>query len=298
MPQSQLRPEEVRPEVQDAVAAAAARLARAGVASPRVDAELLAAHVLGVDRGRLAIQRRFPAGGADRYGELVGARAARVPLQHLVGSAPFRYLELAVGPGVFIPRPETELLVDWALAVAPGGPTVVDLCSGTGAIALSVAHERPGSRVIAVEADAQALEWLRRNASGRVASSDPPVEVVAADATDPQTLVELDGTVDLLLCNPPYIPDGAPVAPEVSGYDPPGAVFAGPDGLAVIRPVIGRAVRLLRSGGWLGIEHHESHAGVVPELLRAAGFGQVSVHADLAGRPRYCTGQHLAHLPP
>jgi release factor glutamine methyltransferase len=268
-----------------------------------VDAELLAAHVLGVARSRLRSAGGFPAGAAARFGELVGARAARVPLQHLTGSAPFRYLDLAVGPGVFTPRPETELLVDWGLSVAHAGmatgdhPVVVDLCSGTGAIALSVAHERPGARVFAVEADPQALEWLRRNASGRLAAGDPAVRVVAADATAPQTLADLDGAVDVVLCNPPYVPDAAPVAPEVAGFDPARAVFGGPDGLAVIRPVVARAARLLRPGGWVGIEHYESHAEAVPELLRAAGFGHVQMHPDLAGRPRYSTGQRLAHLP-
>src|SRR5262249_50205581 len=151
-----------------------------------------------------------------RFAELVTCRAARHPVQHLTGRAPFRWLELAVGPGVFIPRPETELLVGWGLAQLAGAdrPLVVDLCSGTGAIALSIAHEHPGADVYAVEHQPEALEWLRRNASGA------PVAIVDGDVTDPATLSTMDGQVDLVLCNPPYVPVGTPVQPEVGEHDP------------------------------------------------------------------------------
>jgi release factor glutamine methyltransferase len=182
------------------------------------------------------------------------------------------------------------LLVDWGLARLRGlaAPTVVDLCAGTGAIALSVAQENPGARVYAVENSPAALPWLYRNAGAEIT-------VVEGDVTDPALLSRLDGTVDLVLCNPPYVPDGTPVPPEVGEYDPHAAVFAGPDGLAVIRPVIARAAGLLRPRGWLGVEHDDRHRDAVPALLRAAGaYTDVADHDDLAGRPRFATARRLA----
>jgi release factor glutamine methyltransferase len=213
-------------------------------------------------------------------------------VQYLTGLAPFRYLELAVGPGAFIPRPETELLVDWGLERLTGidAPTVVDLASGSGAIALAVATECPAATVYAVERSTSALDWLRRNAAGTGA------RIVAADVTDPALLAELDGRVDLVLCNPPYVPDTSPVAPEVSGYEPREAIFGGPDGLAVIGPVVARSAGLLRPGGYLGIEHDDSHGEAVPALLRADGrYGEIEDHRDLAGRPRFATARRLTH---
>jgi len=269
---------------------ASALLAAAGVDSPRVDAELLAAEVLGIPRGRL-LDARFDDAGLTRFAGLVRARAARRPVQHLTGRAPFRLLDLAVGPGVFIPRPETELLVDWGLEriASYRTPTVVDLCAGTGAIALSVAKEHPGARVFAVENQPEALEWLHRNASGT------PVTVVEGDVTDPATLSTMDGGVDLVLCNPPYLPDGTPVQPEVGQHDPYPALFAGPDGLDVIRPVLQRAAALLCPGAWLGIEHDDSQGAAVPALLSATGrYADVADHPDLAGRPRFATARRLA----
>lgn len=272
--------------------AAAADLARAGVASARTDAELIAASVLGIPRNRLALSSGFDTGARKRFAELVARRAAREPLQHLTGSAPFRYLEIAVGPGVFVPRPETELLAGAgieALRDRPGG-VVVDLCSGSGAVALAVAYEVPTARVIAVERSARSLDWLRRNADGRAAAGDRPIEVVPGDVTDAGLLAELTGQVDVVLCNPPYVPDGTPVPPEVAGHDPAEAVFGGPDGLAVIRPVVSRAAALLRPGGLLGIEHDDSHGDAVVELIAShGGFGDVTAHHDLAGRPRFVT---------
>jgi release factor glutamine methyltransferase len=280
----------------DAITEATRALAAAGLASPRVDAELLAAHVLGIARGRLPLADGFDRAALDRYRDLVDRRARRVPLQHLTGTAAFRHLDLAVGPGAFVPRPETEELVSWALSVAglPPAPVVVDFCSGTGAIALAVAQELPGARVYAVERDPRALEWLRANASARAAAGDPPVTILPGDVTDPATTSTLDGRVDVLLCNPPYVPDGTPVPPEVAEHDPDAAVFGGPDGLAVIRPVIVRAATLLRPGGVLGIEHDDTHGRTVPDLLRAAGaFDAVAGHRDLAGRPRFATARRI-----
>jgi release factor glutamine methyltransferase len=264
-------------------------LAAAGVASPRVDAEWLAAYVLGVSRGRLLLIDTIRADELDRFVGLVARRAARVPLQHLLGTAAFRYLELAVGEGVFVPRPETELLAGWGIEHTFPGATVVDLCSGTGAIAISVADEAKPGAVLAVERSAAALEFLRRNAAGF-----PVVEIVPGDVTDPRLLPGRDATVDVVLCNPPYVPDGTVVPPEVSEHDPAEAVFGGADGLAVIRPVIALAARLLKPGGVVGIEHDDVHATAVPELLRADGrFDRVTGHDDLAGRPRYATARRM-----
>jgi release factor glutamine methyltransferase len=278
------------------VAAAARRLAAAGVASARTDAEQLAAAVLGVPRGRLALAEPFTGAQAARFDDLVDRRVRRVPLQHLLGRAAFRHLEVAVGPGVFVPRPETELLAGWGVRrVRDAGARpvpVVDLCSGSGALALAVAHEAPAARVTAVERSAAALGWLRRNAADRAAAGDPPVDVVAGDVTDPGLLGELSGRVEVVLCNPPYVPEGTAVPPEVADHDPAEAVFGGPDGLAVIRPVIACAARLLRGGGWFGVEHDDTHAVAVPGLLAADGrFDGITVHPDLTGRPRYVTAR-------
>jgi release factor glutamine methyltransferase len=254
----------------------------------------------------LALVDGVDAGQRARLAELVNARSARVPVQHLIGRAGFRHLELAVGPGVFVPRPETESLAGWgvraARAAAGGGvadgdgPVVVDLCSGSGAIALAVAQEAPRARSYAVEADPAALEWLRRNAAERAAAGDRPIEIVAADVTDSGVvgdagaLAGLRGRVDVLLCNPPYVPDRAPVPPEVADHDPARAVFGGPDGLAVIRPVIALAAALLRPGGVVGIEHDDGHGDAVPALLAHHGaFVDIVDRQDLAGRPRFAT---------
>ncbi len=272
--------------VSAAVARAAATLAAAGVESPRVDAQLLLAHVLGVEPGRLLTVAvdGLDAARADRYRALIARRADGVPLQYLTGVAPFRYSMIAVGPGVFIPRPETELLVDAvlpALKAMPAG-VAVDLCAGSGAIALALATETT-SRVIAVERSTDALAWLRRNAAGTA------IEIVAADVTDPDLLAELTGRVDVVISNPPYVPEGTVVGREVA-HDPREAVFAGTDGLALIPAVIAAAERLLRPGGLLAIEHDDSHAEAVPDRLRASGhWTDVADHRDLTGRPRYAT---------
>jgi release factor glutamine methyltransferase len=279
------------------LADAARRLADAGVASPRVDAELLLAHVLGVTRTGLLTLGDVPADADRRFAGLLDQRASRVPLQHLTGRAPFRHLELAVGPGVFVPRPETEQLVEWALARLAGtpAPVVVDLGSGSGAIALSIAHEHPGARVTAVERDAGAIEWTRHNAAARAAAGDTPVEVLTGDMTDPGLLAALDGAVDLVVSNPPYVPDGARVPREVADHDPPLALWGGPDGLDVVRGLLRTAARLLRPGGALGIEHADQQGSALPALVRAhGGFTDVADHADLAGRPRYTTARRTA----
>ena len=257
---------------------AAARLRAAGVDSPRVDAELLLAHCLGVARSRLStMDGPVP----PEFERAVERRANREPLQHIMGSAPFRYLDLTVGPGVFVPRPETELLVDAVLPLRDGA-VVIDLCAGSGALALAIAQES-GARVYAVERSDAALDWLRRNAAGTT------VTVVDGDVADPGLLPELRGRVDAVVSNPPYVPTGTAVDPEVRA-DPDEAVFAGPDGLAVIPAVIARAAALLHAGGVLVVEHDDTHAEAVPALLAAGGhWRDVLDHRDLAGRPRYVT---------
>ena len=271
------------------LARATALLAGAGVASPRVDAELLAAHALGVGRGRLLLIDTVRDDEVHRLTGLVERRAQRVPLQHLLGTAAFRHVELVVGDGVFVPRPETELLAGWGIEHTAPGATVVDLCSGTGAIAVSVADEAAPGRVVAVERSPAALDYLRRNAAAY-----PVVRVVQGDVTDPGLLADCRGMVDVLLCNPPYVPDGTAVPPEVADHDPAEAVFGGADGLVVIRPVIALAAELLRPGGVVGVEHDDVHATAVPELLCADGrFTEVVAHRDLTGRPRYATARRV-----
>jgi release factor glutamine methyltransferase len=267
-------------------------LAAAGVASPRVDAELLAAHVVGVERGRLMMVPLVDPAVVERYRRLVVRRAAREPLQHLLGTAVLGPVTVAVGPGVFTPRPETELLLEWGLAavVEVSAPLVVDLCTGSGALALAVAEARPDATVHAVEADPTALSWASRNVSAHVAAGGESVALHAADVRRPDLLPELESRVDLVLCNPPYVPDGTPLPPEVAAWDPPGAVFGGPDGLEVIRAVITASAGLLRHGGWLGIEHDDTHGDAVPALLRRRRvLTDVEEHHDLSGRPRFAT---------
>jgi release factor glutamine methyltransferase len=259
-----------------------------------VDAELLLAAVLAVPRARLLTLDDVPGEAAARFAELLEQRAARVPLQHLTGTAPFRHVELAVGPGVFVPRPETELVAGWAIDRIAGltAPTVVDLGAGSGAIALAVAHEHPGARVVAVERDAGAVGWTRHNAAARAAAGDTPVEVLTGDMTDPGLLTDLDGTVDVVVSNPPYVPDGARLPREVADHDPPLALWGGPDGLDVVRGLLVTAARLLHPGGWLGIEHADQQGSALPALVRAhGGFTEVTDHPDLAGRPRYTTAR-------
>jgi release factor glutamine methyltransferase len=274
-----------------AISAAADRLAAAGVSSPRHDAEELAAHVLGIRRGALLGVDTIDAIDRDAYERLVARRERREPLQHLTGVAGFRYLDLLVGPGVLVPRPETELVAGEAVAFARSvrdqgrTPVVVDLGTGTGAIALAVASEVPGSVVHAVEPDPAALDWAARN----VEATGQPVTLHQSTAAD--ALPELDHSVDVVVSNPPYLPDGTEVAAEV-GHDPGLALWGGPDGLTVIREVIAAAARLLRPGGALVVEHDERHAAQVLSLLAASTSwtGELA-HLDLTGRERFVTAR-------
>ncbi|MEX7469004.1 peptide chain release factor N(5)-glutamine methyltransferase [Mycobacterium adipatum] len=270
--------------LQQAISDAAATLAAAGVHSARADAEQLAAHVLDVERGRLMFAEPGP-GFLAEYRALVGQRTRRIPLQHLLGSAAFGPLTLTVGPGVFIPRPETEALLEWAQGVAvPPGGVVVDLCTGSGALALALAAHRPDTRVIAVEQSEDALRYARANAA------TTRVEMVHGDVTDRDVLADLTGEVDLVVANPPYIPDGAELEPEVAEHDPHAALFGGPDGMAVIGPIVALAARLLRSGGQVGVEHDDTTSAATVESFGAEGvFTEIAARRDLAGRHRFVT---------
>lgn len=272
------------------MAQAAAELAAAGIDSARVDAELLAAHAAGVDRARLLFAQPDD-GFAARYRDLVAQRVQRIPLQHIVGTAAFGPVTVAVGPGVFIPRPETEALLQWAMTrTLPPDPVIVDLCTGTGALALALAHTVPGARVVAVEKSDDALVYTRRNCAGT------GIEVRPGDVTEPGVLADLAGTVDLVVSNPPYIPEGVQLDPEVTDHDPASALFGGPDGMSVIVPIVALAARLLRSGGQLGIEHDDTTSEQTAAALRRDGtFDDVTARRDLTGRPRFVTARRRDH---
>lgn len=264
---------------------ATARLASAGIDTARVDAELLLSHVIGVPRSRLLMIETVHPSAVVALDRLLKRRAAREPLQYLVGRAPFRHIQVAVGEGVFVPRPETELLVDAVLPAlrAATEPVAVDLCSGSGALALAIADEVPTARVIAVEVDSDAGNWLTRNAKRT------QVEVRLVDVADADAVHDLAGQVHAVVCNPPYVPSDTEVADEVR-FDPKRAVFAGADGLALMPDVVARAAELLRSGGVLALEHDETQERTVPELLEAdERWRDVADHRDLADRPRYVT---------
>lgn len=271
--------------MREAIDEAAAMLAAAGIGSPRVDAVDLAAEAASTDRGRVAMIDTVADDVLKRYRELIAARSRRIPLQHLVGTAAFGPVQVRVGPGVFIPRPETESLLEWALIQPLGDrPLIVDLCTGSGALALALARMLPDARVVAVEDSEAALEYAAQNVAGTA------VGLVHADVTAPDLLPDLSGRVDLLVANPPYIPDGAVLEPEVADHDPAHALFGGPDGMAVIRPIIDVAARLLRPGGRCGIEHDDTtSAQTVAAFTDHGGFTDAVARRDLAGRPRFVT---------
>jgi release factor glutamine methyltransferase len=268
---------------------AARHLGGAGVASPEYDAAELLAHVLGTTRSRLPLVESVDVDQQAAFARLVERRSAREPLQHLTGSAAFRHVELLVGPGVFVPRPETELLAGWAIERAREtgvNPVVVDLCCGSGAIALSVADEVPGAEVYAVELDAGAHAWAERNLTGT------GVDLRLGDMAG--ALPELAGTVDVVACNPPYIPleAWASVAPEVRDHDPALALWSGEDGLDAMRVLEATAAQLLRPGGWVGAEHADAQGESAAQVFSTSGrWTEVRDHQDLAGRARYVTAR-------
>lgn len=270
------------------VAQATQRLAAAGVPSPRNDAEELAAFVHGVKRGTLHTVKDIDFDA--RYWEVIARREAREPLQHITGRAFFRYLELQVGPGVFVPRPETESVVGWAIdavrAMDVVEPLIVDLCTGSGAIALALAQEVPRSRVHAVELSEDALAWTRKNMEGS------RVDLRQGNALD--AFQDLDGQVDLVISNPPYIPltEWEYVAPEARDHDPALALFSGEDGLDLIRGLERTAHRLLRPGGVVVVEHADTQGGQVPWIFtEERGWADAADHPDLNNRPRFATAR-------
>ncbi|MGN6636025.1 MAG: peptide chain release factor N(5)-glutamine methyltransferase [Oryzihumus sp.] len=285
----------MQPRVRELVDVVAARLAQAGVPSPRFDAEELVAHVAGVERRELLRVTDVGDEARTALAALVARRVAREPLQHLLGRAWFRHVELAVGPGVFVPRPETELVAGEAVDEARrlvrergssgSAPVVVDLCTGSGAIALSVATEVPGARVHAVELSPDAHRWAARNLAGS------GVDLRLGDMGE--AFADLDRTVDVVVSNPPYIPVGADIRdPEVADHDPALALWSGDDGLDAMRVLERVAARLLVPGGLLVAEHADLQGESAPAVFTAAArWTDVADHPDLAGRPRYVTAR-------
>ncbi|WP_448720218.1 peptide chain release factor N(5)-glutamine methyltransferase [Microbacterium natoriense] len=273
------------------VRAAAQRLAEAGVPDPQVDAELLAAHVFGIRRGEVqaAIIRGDAASDADAaaFEAVIARRSAREPLQHITGTAPFRHLELAVGPGVFVPRPETETVVQYAIDAllndAEPEPIGIDLGTGSGAIALAMATEVPHARVYAAELSPDAFPWAQRNTAGV-----DNLTLVNEDLA--HAFRELDGAASVVISNPPYVPDAAiPRDPEVRLFDPAMALYGGEDGLDVVRILSTRGLELLRAGGLLVIEHGELQGEQIRSILTADGWRAAATHRDLTLRDRVTT---------
>ncbi len=273
----------------DAVREARARLALAGVQGP--DAELLAAWATGETAGEIrvdmAMGRSFSADALARFRAAVARREAREPLQHITGVAPFRHIELRVGPGVFTPRPETELLVEVALDHLRGmvEPTVLDVGTGSGAVAIALAREA-GARVVAVEQSPAAFIWARRN----VAELAPGVVLLHADARDAAALAAVGvtpGALSALVSNPPYVPHAAvPADHEVRAFDPESALYSGADGLDFVRDLAPLAADLVAPGGIVAIEHAEHQSEAIRGMLEDAGFAGARTHGDLTGRDR------------
>jgi release factor glutamine methyltransferase len=291
--------------LRDAVRAASRQLAAAGVEQADVDAVALAAHALRTSTGdvrRLMVLGADAPPGLEAMEALVAERARRVPLQHLTGRAPFRHLELSVGPGVFVPRPETEMVAGLAVPLLREladaerrAPVVVDLCTGSGAIALSLKQEVPAASVHAVELSDLAHAWAVRNRD----DLGLDVEMLLGDATT--AFAELEGEVDVVVSNPPYIPVGAvPNDPEVRDHDPHVALYGGSaDGLRIPLEVAARAGALLRDGGVLLMEHADVQGRSLPAALRATGvWADVDDHDDLAGRPRVTRAVRAPRLAP
>jgi release factor glutamine methyltransferase len=274
----------VRTLAERLLTAATEKLLAAGVSSPRHDAEMLLCHITGVPRSSLITRAKPNPPQQEAFLELVDARARRFPLQHLTGSTGFRYVDVEVGPGVFVPRPETEVLAGWAIdrAKTLRSPVVVELCAGAGAIALSVVHEVPTASVHAVELDEPAYEWAQRNLGGT------GVDLRLGDMAD--AFADLDGTVDVVVANPPYIPLDAweSVAPEARDHDPALALWSGDDGLDAMRVVEQVAWRLLSPGGVVGAEHADVQGESAPAVF-ASRWADVRDHRDLAERPRFVT---------
>jgi release factor glutamine methyltransferase len=277
--------------VRSLLGSATDRLRAAGIDSAAQDARVLLAFVSGVEMVRLPLLVELDDDHARRFERLVAERARRVPLQHLTGRAHFRHVSVEVGPGVFVPRPETEVMTGWAIErlssmiTLSHRPLVVELGTGSGAVAKAIGHELTRVDIYAVERSETAAAYARRNLA------DTLVELRVADMAT--ALPELDGTVDLVIANPPYIPLDAyaSVPPEVRDHDPVEALFSGPDGLDAIRVVVGTATRLLRPAGFVCVEHADVQGEAAVEIVaRSEAFRGVRDHLDLTGRPRFVTG--------
>lgn len=274
--------------VSEALELATDKFSAAGVLSPSVDAELLGCFILEATRSELTLLaitgESFPENRLADFLEAVKRREKREPIQHITGLAPFRHLELEVGPGVFIPRPETEQLVDLAIQKIESiqNPVIVDLCSGSGAISIALNTEVAGSRVYSVELSKDAFSFLTRNYQRY--GLDPKALRHENLTT---ALEELKAGVDLVVSNPPYIPDSAiPIDLEVQLHDPAVALYGGEDGLDVIRLISTRAWYLLRPGGHLVLEHANTQASAIGELLLTQGWHEVVSASDLTGKDR------------
>jgi release factor glutamine methyltransferase len=275
-------------------------LAAAGIVQARADAEALAAYALGLRNLASGVDCDLQSPVLARLTELVTRRARREPLCHITGRAMLAGLELEVGPGVFIPRIQTEPLLAWGLEVIrdTANPVVVDLCTGSAAIALAAAHSRPDATVHAVDVSREALAFAECNAQRRSAAGDTPIILHVGDVTDSELLRGLDGSVDLVLSNPPYVPEGKVIPAEWAEYHPRIAVYAGSDGLDVIRHVVSCATRLLRPGGGVAVEHDDPHSDLVGNLLRTRSmFQEIAHHRDQDSRPRYTTARRSASPP-
>jgi release factor glutamine methyltransferase len=285
--------------VAELISLAEAELAAAGLTSAGAEARWLVEEALGLEPGvlPLAMRQRPTAAAAERLGAMTARRAEGEPLQYVIGWAPFGRLRLAVGPGVFVPRPETEGLAERAaghLRAAPDRPAVaVDLCTGSGAIACYLADAVPSARVLATELDPAALPWARRNAEPL------GVEVLVGDLDRPLP-VELAARVAVLTANVPYVPTGSiGLLPfDVREREPRAALDGGPDGLDVFRRVVGAAPRWLAPGGWILCEAGDDQGDRAAGLLAAAGFSDVTVRRDLAGRDRVVEGKWTRPAPP
>ena len=285
----------------DVIRDAAVQLREAGIETPEHDAKLLLAEAAGVelrdvDKALLMGEELGTAEQLARFQSMLARRAKREPLQYITGHAPFRYLDLKVGPGVFIPRPETETVVqaglDWLTEHGMIHPRVVDLCAGSGAIGLSVVSEVPGSQVWAVELSPNTAELTNKNlaeTAKRYPSIASNYQLEIADATSLATLAQLDGTIDIVITNPPYVPESdVPEQPEVRDWDPELALYGGSmDGTLIPERIIERAYRLLKPGGALVMEHDVTQGDRLVAYAKAAGFTTASTGRDWTGRDRY-----------
>jgi release factor glutamine methyltransferase len=278
-------------KLSEALALASEKLSTAGVPSPQADATWLLCHIIDTDRSdlltRITFDQDLAAEQLEAFLVALARREKREPLQHITGKAAFRSLELSVGPGVFIPRPETEQVVQYAidyLRQLPMPGVAIDLGTGSGAIAIAMAVEVPQTKVYAVELSQAAFDYAAKNIEANMAAVELRLGAMQEVVSD------LVGGLDVVISNPPYIPDSAiPIDPEVRNFDPELALYGGEDGLDVIRDISGIAAALLRAGGLLVLEHAESQSDAIRELLLNDGWLSVSAFQDATMRYRTIT---------